>query len=846
MATNEIHIGISDNTVNVPLSVGSRSLLRTVEPDDGSPYYVGARAYVTQTASGATITIIDKDGTTTATVDNGADGQDGADGNGIADISLTSTSGNVDTYTITYTDGTTDTFDVTNGVDGQDGHDGADGQDGADGFSPTATVSKVGDTATITITDLNGTTTATVQDGTQANAFTAEYDTTTYADVKDAYDNDAILICTNDDSGNPMVLQFVYFDVANEIFYFAMPMSDGWLWTQLSNADGWDMGQWYFASTDVATQLADGLMSALDKQKLDGIASGAEVNVQSDWNQAVNTADDFIKNKPTIPSKVSDLNNDSGFITSPNIPYLTCATASGTAAKTTTLVSGAFTEANLVEGAQVLVKFTSANGKANPTLSVNGTTAKPIMRYGTTAPSTSNNSSWNAGSVVMLTYDGTYWQMDNYLNTTYSEISEANITNGTGSSTGLASGRRVKKAVETFAPVTDVTVAGTSALDGTTAKLAAFTGTDGVDAGTAGLVPAPATTDDGKYLKADGTWGTPSGGGGGGEIPYCTCTDAASTVAKTATVVSGTFSSLTTGAQVAVKFTYTNTATNPTLNVAGTGAKGIRRGGTAYVGTNSTQSWNAGTVVFLLYDGTDWQIVGWLNTTYDGGTGAEIIAGTSALNKVWSPQQIHDGISGMLPSIPVTDVTVGGTSVMSGTTAVVPAIPTDTGDLTNGAGYITGVTSTDTPTADTIAEFDSDAHINSADMSAQDVSDFVDGLNATGIHAVDYVVEEGTIGDSSYRKWNSGIAECWIRTSQNVAINTSYGSLYQGTWTWNFPITFIEAPTANCSHFKWGTGASWGSVSTTATTSAGLRGLDTNSRASGTTTISAYAIGKWK
>lgn len=34
----------------------------------------------------------------------------------------------------------------------------------------------------------------------------------------------------------------------------------------------------------------------------------------------------------------------------------------------------------------------------------------------------------------------------------------------------------------------------------------AFTGTDGVSAGTAGLVPAPATTDDGKYLKADGTW----------------------------------------------------------------------------------------------------------------------------------------------------------------------------------------------------------------------------------------------------------------------------------------------------------------------------------------------------
>lgn len=34
------------------------------------------------------------------------------------------------------------------------------------------------------------------------------------------------------------------------------------------------------------------------KDKLDGIEDGAEVNVQSDWNQSDNTADDYIKNKP--------------------------------------------------------------------------------------------------------------------------------------------------------------------------------------------------------------------------------------------------------------------------------------------------------------------------------------------------------------------------------------------------------------------------------------------------------------------------------------------------------------------------------------------------------------------
>lgn len=38
-----------------------------------------------------------------------------------------------------------------------------------------------------------------------------------------------------------------------------------------------------------------------------------------------------------------------------------------------------------------------------------------------------------------------------------------------------------------------------------------FTGTDGTAAGAAGLVPAPATTDAGKFLKADGTWDTAGG-----------------------------------------------------------------------------------------------------------------------------------------------------------------------------------------------------------------------------------------------------------------------------------------------------------------------------------------------
>lgn len=59
------------------------------------------------------------------------------------------------------------------------------------------------------------------------------------------------------------------------------------------------------------------------KDKLDGVATGAEVNVQSDWDVADISSDAFIKNKPSIPTKTSDLTNDSGFITSADVPTKT-------------------------------------------------------------------------------------------------------------------------------------------------------------------------------------------------------------------------------------------------------------------------------------------------------------------------------------------------------------------------------------------------------------------------------------------------------------------------------------------------------------------------------------------
>ena len=67
------------------------------------------------------------------TISDGETGATGVDGVGVAKVEKTASNGNVDTYTITLTNGKTYTFTVTNGKDGADGKEGADGKDGTDG-----------------------------------------------------------------------------------------------------------------------------------------------------------------------------------------------------------------------------------------------------------------------------------------------------------------------------------------------------------------------------------------------------------------------------------------------------------------------------------------------------------------------------------------------------------------------------------------------------------------------------------------------------------------------------------------------------------------------------------------
>lgn len=104
---------------------------------------------------------------------------------------------------------------------------------------------------------------------------------------------------------------------------------------------------------------------------------------------------------------------------------------------------------------------------------------------------------------------------------------------------------------------------------------------------------------------ATGPQGPTGAAGKDGKMLYATCSTAAGTAAKVATLASGSIT-LSSGVSVSVKFTYTNTVSSPTLNVNSTGAKTIRLNGAAL--TSSAHYWVAGAVVTFVYDGTYWNI----------------------------------------------------------------------------------------------------------------------------------------------------------------------------------------------------------------------------------------------
>lgn len=117
--------------------------------------------------------------------------------------------------------------------------------------------------------------------------------------------------------------------------------------------------------------------------------------------------------------------------------------------------------------------------------------------------------------------------------------------------------------------------------------------------------------------------------------------------------------------------------------------------------------------------------------------------------------------------------------------------------------------------------------------------------------ATDYIIEQGTSGFWNYRKWNSGVAECWGRTTQSNKSFSAWGTGYSfDTTAESYPAElFVSAPICVCV-------GSWGGRNSVASPNSYLGSKTVTptltffrpSAISGnnTATLQFYAIGLWK
>lgn len=126
-------------------------------------------------------------------------------------------------------------------------------------------------------------------------------------------------------------------------------------------------------------------------------------------------------------------------------------------------------------------------------------------------------------------------------------------------------------------------------------------------------------------------------------------------------------------------------------------------------------------------------------------------------------------------------------------------------------------------------------------------------MRVNGSPLADFVIQQGTSGIWTYRKWKSGIAECWGRKSVSTAIANNWGNIYtSGALTAlnvSFPFTFAAVPTITANLTCNGTGAILmvpGSSPYPSISSTGVYELARGSAAAGSTTywVNFYVIGK--
>lgn len=301
-------------------------------------------------------------------------------------------------------------------------------------------------------------------------------------------------------------------------------------------------------------------------------------------------------------------------------------------------------------------------------------------------------------------------------------------------------------------------------------------------------IPRNVNSEDSSLLIRTGSLSSSSSGGGYNAF-FGTCSTAANTAEKAVTC---TGYSLAAENIIGILFTTANTSSTPTLNINNTAAKSIYIGNSIPNSTTNVLKWSANTVVYFMWDGEQYRYI--TNTSASDiqqSRGASTWVGTCSSTEESTAKAVE---------IDNYVLTIGSLSTITFTHSV-PALSTlninETGikDI-----YYQG----DNIGNDIIQEGDTAtfiydgthyilAAIDNKPITNEEIDEMFGAASGTGTNAQDYVIEHGTSGIWTYRKWASGIAECWGTTTFTGTTNQSWGSniKYTTVPSVNYPFTFV-------------------------------------------------------